>query len=332
MFVTCSSCNQKIYRQDDRLNCKNCSSAFHLKCTSVSMDNFMDMARNGAKQDWKCFKCLDVGSCLPLNNAFNDTAGDGNLTPKEGTTTDQLPAKEHVNKYAAGEDVAEVRGAERVSDPSVEVFYLKEIIRQKDIIINNQNDLIISLKEQISYLKSRLSFCEYAPSIGGTNNHGGEKLNANVPSENTNNYSEVLAKSITGSQEPIDVTLPNLSTEDATSKSVQKEKGRHSRKPIVGKKIAREGDGRDLRAAKMMRSYTVTKLDPLTTQEDVEETLQRVISQFKIEKLNARYPESYSSFKITVSQDDEAAILDPELWPLGSKIYRFFHSRKKLER
>lgn len=50
----------------------------------------------------------------------------------------------------------------------VEIKYLKKILRHKDLIINNQNDLILSLKDQVNLLNKNLNTKEM-PSLSHKN-------------------------------------------------------------------------------------------------------------------------------------------------------------------
>lgn len=356
MFVTCASCEQKIYRQDDQLICKNCSSTFHLRCSNVNIDDFMNMSRNGTSTKWKCCECADSNIRPPLNVSFHKETGDGILNSKEEATTGHSSSSDSVNKSTGGGDILEMTDMRQVSESSIEIFYLKEIINQKEHIINSQTDLINSLKEQIIYLKNSLFTDERAPSAGKIDNRDNSRVLCDVEVLSCENGglqidgarelsalpyhvtvvdpkncdSHATAATLAGSP-PQQTRIPSTvaPTEGATCSSPPKEKRGRFRKPIMGNRIINEGGTHILRAAKMMRSYVITKLDPHTTDKDVKECLLALVPDVRVEKLNAKYPDAYSSFKVTVCEDDEKSILDPSIWPAGSKVYRFFHARKK---
>lgn len=48
------------------------------------------------------------------------------------------------------------------------------------------------------------------------------------------------------------------------------------------------------------------------------------------EKLSSRYPKYYSSFKIMIDLTNNKAAKNPELWPSGTYVTRYFHHRPKI--
>lgn len=74
----------------------------------------------------------------------------------------------------------------------------------------------------------------------------------------------------------------------------------------------------------------VSNLSVATSVEDLTSMLKRAhFEDFYIEKLNSKYPESYSSFKFTIQADDLERIKNPALWAKRVKINRFFHKGRK---
>lgn len=106
-------------------------------------------------------------------------------------------------------------------------------------------------------------------------------------------------------------------------------KGKRSHQHIIGEREVVENGTCGIRAATTYKFFHVTKLHPETTAEELAKFLKSDLPKVRVEKLDSLHPESYSSFKIAVSEANEKKILNPSLWPSGCRINRFFHARKK---
>lgn len=71
----------------------------------------------------------------------------------------------------------------------------------------------------------------------------------------------------------------------------------------------------------------VYKLHPETTVADVKNFLEPIFPEVQVEQLNSRYPDYYSSFKVTINETKLDAAMTPTLWPAGACVNRFFHLR-----
>lgn len=69
----------------------------------------------------------------------------------------------------------------------------------------------------------------------------------------------------------------------------------------------------------------VSRLDPATRAEDVQEFAARICRVLRCESLASKHPESYSSFKLTVPCENIGLLLNADLWPKGVLVQRFFH-------
>lgn len=77
----------------------------------------------------------------------------------------------------------------------------------------------------------------------------------------------------------------------------------------------------------------VSRLTPETKCEDLESYLSTKISNvtFKVERLQAKYPDVYSSFKITLPSEVESSVFRHDFWPKGVFVNKFiFKNRKSL--
>lgn len=72
--------------------------------------------------------------------------------------------------------------------------------------------------------------------------------------------------------------------------------------------------------------YHVYRLPPKLCETDiVDYLLSRNINEVKCEKMKARYPEEYSSFKISVSLKQEKQFRNPNIWPEYCVVNHFLH-------
>ncbi len=116
---------------------------------------------------------------------------------------------------------------------------------------------------------------------------------------------------------------------------------RASRKPVIGK-----AQGKKLRSApaKKVIELFVTRLDPDTKVEEVEENVMEVISSddglsadiinVKCTKLETKFPE-YSSFRVSVALNAASQqraidiLMSGDVWPIGAFVRRFFVPKDK---
>ena len=79
-----------------------------------------------------------------------------------------------------------------------------------------------------------------------------------------------------------------------------------------------------LKSVPKMAYFHVSRLEPSTTEESIVELLRKYVSQVQCEKLNSKMPNIYASFKITIPLNEKDKIINPELWPNGITVNRFF--------
>lgn len=95
-------------------------------------------------------------------------------------------------------------------------------------------------------------------------------------------------------------------------------------KPITGLKA----DTSELVASRSLAFLHVYKLDPKYTEEDLTRYLKQSFPEVTCEKLNSRYPNYYSSFKVIINEEYLTTAMSPEFWPKGVCVNRFFHKRR----
>lgn len=68
-------------------------------------------------------------------------------------------------------------------------------------------------------------------------------------------------------------------------------------------------------AQTLTKYFHVTNFDPTVSEADLSQYLQTIVSRIKVHKLPARFPDKYSSLKISLPHTDAEKILIPEIWP-----------------
>ena len=96
---------------------------------------------------------------------------------------------------------------------------------------------------------------------------------------------------------------------------------------INGTKSAKSSS---LRAVEKMHHYYIGRIDPAMTENQVGECLKAELNlqNFSCEKLPSKGG-NFNSFKLSVPQSKAADILNPQMWPEGIVVRRFFPSGAK---
>lgn len=82
-----------------------------------------------------------------------------------------------------------------------------------------------------------------------------------------------------------------------------------------------------IKAAPKKACLYVSRLMPETNCDDVVSYLGQHFPEVKCEKAQAKFPDLYSSFIITIYSDNIKAAMNPEIWPCGAYIGRFFQRK-----
>lgn len=363
----CNQCSQSLPPENDFVSCGGCKNGYHYACSGVRETVWRKYTAE-SKQGWRCVICkTKTVSADIVNSLVNDNSS---------MNSENLPT---VTVTTAGQGCTNtMTRSERLkfdSGPKFdEVGYLRELLRHKDLIIENQADLIKSLKEQIVLLKAgrtqslamgdKTDFIQASnpKSIVRKSKTDTSHANASVSALRVGSKKQQNAKSDPGAVEQGNVremevntvrdsggnkcasNISNYDVHEALTKAKlhdiihlsgdahddgewRKAQPRRRNKPIIGKKADDSKCG--LRAAESYSHWHVYRLHPKTVTGDVEAYLCNQFPGVLVEKLNSSNPELYSSFKVTVKENDGDRILDESLWPNGTRINRFFLARNR---
>lgn len=237
------------------------------------------------------------------------------------------------------------------TDPKeIEIYYLKQLLKQKDDLIENLNDKILTLKDHISLLHEINSLknlvapptsvaTNYRPilltdeknhrNLAGRNMHGSRDKTPDtvVASNSTNRWDASIDKKKTSSISKNDTSsVVNKITSAQVSTAIYTAQQNISKNPI--KRIVGNNKSEDSVSAKHLNWFVAKKYKLSYSKDQLQQTL---ASKFPgediiIEELSSKY---YNTFKIGVEDHMTACIEDPNNWPEGIEISQYFFRRNK---
>lgn len=343
----CGHCSEKLPPENDFVSCGECKGKYHYGCAGMR-ETVWRKYNLEAKAAWRCVICK--------TKTTSDNAD--LIANKDTSTPDGLV---DVNLKGNSANFRNTGSAQK----NDEVSYLKELIRHKDIIITNQADLIYSLKEQIKLLQ--IQAMVDVPHVPKQNTGKSQKPKDVAPGKQSENF--VTPESLTaptntrdnrqlrvsvkpktvvssnGGGETTKTIVGKYDMHEALTRAklhevIHLDKGvdddrqwtrvSHRRKGgefVVGK---RTDDGScELKVAELRSHWHVYRLHPDTTPDEVLNYLKTDFPGVLVEKLNSSRPSLYSSFKVTVREEDGSKMLNADLWPNGARIRRFFLPRDR---
>lgn len=213
---------------------------------------------------------------------------------------------------------------------------LKEV---KEINLKLDSELV-KLKLEVANLKEQHSVCSYSgmqlPAASGVITGNGEgftihRKNPSKPeSEKLNTkIGSTISKISSGkstSESSLSVSKP-MGDADVDQEGFQEVRRRKPRKILVG-----NNNAGGLSVAPKQAYIHIWRLAKDTTVEYLVTYIKQKIpgTEVECEKLNARGP--YASFKVTVNDSLLEHLMNPECWPAGCAIDRFFNRRPNTPR
>lgn len=73
----------------------------------------------------------------------------------------------------------------------------------------------------------------------------------------------------------------------------------------------------------------VSRLEKSTTLDELEKLLRGQFPEVRCESIKSKYPELYTSFKVSVYEKNFKQIMCPDVWPCGAIISRFLNFRMR---
>ena len=123
-----------------------------------------------------------------------------------------------------------------------------------------------------------------------------------------------------------DLTSPSrmvVSNEDW--QTVKQRKKKRALSTIIGKN---ENCG-SLKAVPKYTHLHVFRLSPDTTPDNLRNLLNGKFPEVLVEKMASKHPVQYSSYKVSVFDNNYQEVTNPEMWPTGVCINRFLYLRPR---
>lgn len=118
-------------------------------------------------------------------------------------------------------------------------------------------------------------------------------------------------------------TTGRINNSDWTTVKRRRENDSRKYNGIIGKDITNG----NLKAVERKVQIYISRVHTDTTLNDLKEFLKEKFPEAECEQSRSKYPEHYSSFKITINENHYNLIMDPDLWPQGIYINKFFRSK-----
>nr|CAI5834652.1 unnamed protein product [Callosobruchus analis] len=110
-------------------------------------------------------------------------------------------------------------------------------------------------------------------------------------------------------------------------KSRQRGNGNKRRSLVIG---SGSGSG-SVRGVEKQISLHVTRLHPNTKTDDMESMVKSNFPEAVVEKLNSKYSDVYSSFKVMISENNFKSALDADKWPKNACINHLLQRRQNAQ-
>lgn len=86
-------------------------------------------------------------------------------------------------------------------------------------------------------------------------------------------------------------------------------------------------DENDVKAAPKVTFLYVSRIDPTTTTDQMHNFLTKDFPEAKCELVTSKFPDRYASFKVIINSENAGKALDPNRWPSGVYVNKFFRKR-----
>lgn len=309
---TCKRCKAKLITG---LKCRNCNSFYHPSCAKK--------ASNVSIIDENTIQCCSADF-------------------KKG------------NRNFSEEEFCEALFAMADENHKIDVHIMSYLIQQKDLVISELRDKVIILMDQIDLLKDVIynrnnNQKSYTTGQNNTTNNdvrnnfnNQNKQNDKVSDKasdknvvdtqnglgfNIESINNSIQTTISGEESQQAVLTEGSSETRAWTEVVKKNitKRIHPSKPkqiVVGGNSS--SNNNMLKTVPKKTYLFVSRLDPSTTVNMLEDYVKVNFPEVKCEPLKAKYPEHYSSFKITINEENLEKAMDSKQWPQGALVMRYF--------
>lgn len=331
--LSCSKCSNKIDRNDEAIDCQVCLKSYHIGCSSIPNESFNKMREDGTQNKWKCDNCESTSDL------------------HDSTLHVQANLKDQSSKLDSIVQLA----VEKALAPLVsEIFSLKDLVVKQNKQINslidqlhhmqvskNANTTITadrSFKRQRSSPDDKIPehMMGIPPDVGATHCSSTQYTVLKTPDQVSTAATDALELPRSVSSQW--TTVENKKKLNQKNKKITKSKENENKikstikqgnyiRPIIG-----SSNSTALHSAprKRLSHIHISRLSPSTSVEDINKFLGDIATDLTCEKLKSKQPDIYSSFKISFPSEYETKLMDPQLWPEGIMINKFFLRRRTM--
>ncbi|KAK9731398.1 hypothetical protein QE152_g13717 [Popillia japonica] len=349
MPFDCSTCCKVINRYHDYITSSGgCKCNFHIECVELSIEDVNVMKEENRFKKWMCTVCTTLNKERPTPSPQEVLAKQlRDEIIKQINETGILPLKEEIK------ELSKQNGLQ-----ANEIINLKALL-QKGMSDKNQR---INTSENTAFITQKP---RKGKNIQSSTLQKPEVIDLQKEEIILNKNKETYAAKTKGGARNENSELENLRMKDAEAETM---KSNDDEFMLVARKRMRRnftvfGTGNDclIKGVTPYKHYHVCGLGPDTTSDEIMAHLSQKnftkincekmnakrptdYSSFKIsvplknftkincEKMNAKRPTDYSSFKISVPLDQSTDFINPLIWPTGVKINKYyFHRFQKKE-
>lgn len=336
----CKRCNKNVL---NGLKCENCSNSYHVSCAKLC-SNVKFISDNVITC---CEMCLvnDVtdsafyDAIMEFSNSNNDKKFDACLYSY------LLKQKDTI--------ILELRSRIDILNNHIELLQsVKQTCtapKQSVIHTDNKPHHVqvsdnVSLDKNLNKISIKNGDSKYSDAVVKTSSDSAIVINQNKLKKSGNQHlftnkevSNSVLKAVHQSKLEkyinIEDSCSNLRQDPLLTVPLQKPADQWTTVGKTRKRRVVTGSNRDLpgniKGVPKQLAIHAYRIDPNTTARDLENQLKSQFQEVTCESLNSKHPDLYSSFKVSISEDNFKKAMDPAIWPYGACIQRFFEIRKK---
>lgn len=329
--VFCTVCNLILIDGDNQIQCEGfCQDWVHTKCVNISDDDFEKICDLGDTSHWFC------ASCLPgVRDIFTKVKNPGELLNLSGLV-DKLV---NIVKGLVSDNLEINKKLDNVISENLGLkTHVSNIETELTTLSSNKYFLSCQAKSKSNAVKSALDKEDkiddqtYSQVVKSSLDK--DQRNSSEP---VSNVKSVSPKESDSSPEPS--SSPSIHKHLNPNQNVQVHQHRevswrkaggersrksHSHKPIIGSNVKKSS----LKIAEKQKFVFVSRFSPDTECDEIVKYLkEESVEGAKCEKLQTRFS-SYSSFKVSVSENYFDKVLKSEFWPIGLFVKEFRQSRQ----
>lgn len=309
-ILMCSGCNTAIDENCNHVQCSGlCDGVFHLECSSLKKSELKLLENKCLK--WFCSSCTVISTNLIglLTTLKNSVLVCQDQLFKHGETLDKL----HKENAALRAEISVIKRNTEVSSNS-----------------DTGNDPSTSSRHVTKVAGGPI------PVAKKTSFSEAVKQQTNVAVNSNKNVTPEVTLTLKTSDGQVQAYDKNLSINTSYKNTIRKKQT----PLIIGTHSKPESDTPDsdddfVSVKKVRRcNIHITRVKPSVSIEKIrnyvevnlknKEVDNDIIASLILEKLTSKYPENYSSFKLSILSTTRNILLDPTFWPDGVAVRNFF--------